>query len=144
MAEQLDQTKTPSGKKGKTIFALVALVVFAGAVFLVTKLANNANKPPQPTAKSVPVAAVRITKTGFEPSTLSVKQGTKIVWTNTDSGLHQVVANPYPKGTDLTSLKSEILNNSQSYTYVANTTGNFGYHDQLQPTINGTLVVQKQ
>ena len=109
------------------------------AIALVTVLALHSNQAHQQTK----IAIVRITKAGFEPATLSVKQGTKIVWDNSDSSLHQVASNPYPKDTGLPGLKSAILNNAQSYSYTANAVGTFGYHDQLTPTINGTLVVQK-
>jgi plastocyanin len=95
------------------------------------------------TAQAAKVAEVRITPKGFEPATLVVKRGTRIAWINTDSKLHQVVSNPYPKGGDLPDLKSEILNDGQTYTYTANKFGSFGYHDQMRPTFNGTITIQK-
>lgn len=146
MENQLDKTKKPNSKKRKIAIVFLGFAGLAVAILLVNVLTgtNNTNinnKPRQtPPAR---LAVVRITKTGFEPATLSVKQGTKITWTNTDNGLHQVAANPYPRGAGLSGLKSEILNNTQTYTFTANQVGSFGYHDQIKPTINGTLVVQK-
>lgn len=118
--------------------AFGTLLLLIGAVTFLTS-----SREDHKAAKNVPVAEVRITRQGFEPSTLVVKRGTKITWSNADSGLHQVASNQYPTDKDLPGLKSEILNNAQTYTYVANTTGSFGYHDQMKPTINGTLVIQK-
>ena len=133
---------TAPKKKTRLPSVLVSLFIFVIAVAIATSFSGVFDK-----SKSVktpaPIASVRITKDGFQPATLSVKQGTKIIWTNADGTMHQVAANPYPKGTDLTSLKSEILNNDQTYTYTADTVGSFGYHDQLAPTINGTLIVKK-
>ena len=127
-------------KKARISYAALAAVIFAISVTAISILTlHTANNH-----KAARTALVRITKTGFEPATISVKKGTKVIWTNTDSGLHQVASNPYPKDTDLPGLKSEILNNTQAYEYTANTTGTFSYHDQLNPTINGTLVVQKK
>lgn len=141
----MESQTTPASSVSKTkrkqriyaLFIALVLIVLAAAIFKVT----SDDKPNQSAVARI--AVVRITDDGFEPSTLSVKQGTRIIWTNADSGLHQIAANPYPKGTDLKGLKSEILNNAQTYTYTADTVGSFGYHDQLKPTINGTLVVKK-
>lgn len=121
--------------------ALLSFIIFVVAIVAVTVISgvivrNNKAKP-------APLASVRITATGFEPATLSVKKGTKVTWVNTDDTLRQIVANPFPKGGDLPSLKSEILNDNQTYTYTANTVGSFGYHDQQHPTVNGTIIVKK-
>src|SRR5215218_8833168 len=86
-----------------SIIAVIAVVIVVRAV-------------PEPSARppeAPPIAIIHITKSGFEPATLSVKQGTKVIWTNSEDTLHQIAANPYPKGTSLPGLKSEILNNAQ-------------------------------
>jgi plastocyanin len=132
---------TPKGlyrKKTRIGIIVGGFGLFVIAVGLVTILTLHTVKKHQ-----TDVAVVRITDKGFEPATLTVRKGTKITWSNSGESLHQVAANPFPKGTDLSSLRSEILNNDQDYTYTANTAGSFGYHDQLNPTINGTLIVKK-
>lgn len=124
----------------RRIFVVIGgIAVLVIAVVGVTMLISHLTNQPAPQR----VATIRITAKGFMPATISVKTGTKIVWTNDDDALHQIAANPFPKGTDLPHLKSEILNNAQNYTYIASTSGSFGYHDQLHPTINGTIVVKK-
>jgi plastocyanin len=146
MEEQLGKTKNLPKRRPRVRIILSGFTALFAAIVLVTVLTTQhvAKKQQQARTEQARIAEVRITKTGFEPATLSVKRGTKIIWTNTDADLHQIASNPYPKGTDLASLKSEILNNDQTYTYTASTTGTFGYHDQMQPTINGTIVVRKQ
>lgn len=89
----------------------------------------------------VKVAQVNITANGFEPATLLIQPGTKIVWTNSDDELHQVSANPHPTGDELPGLKSEILNEGQTYEFTADQNGEFGYHDYQNPTKNGTLII---
>jgi plastocyanin len=133
-------TPTPSQdvKNKKRIYAALAAFVFVVLVVGIFELTANHN------SKTPRIATVRVTAAGFQPATLTVKQGTKVVWTNDDTTLHQVASNPFPSDTDLAGLKSAILNNDQSYTYVATTKGTFGYHDQLHPTTNGTLIVQKK
>lgn len=143
MENQTDQNHKHS-KGTQRVYAGLTALFFVAMAVVIFKIALPAAEKNGDNFKSQPVAEVRITKNGFVPATLSVKSGTKVVWTNIDSSLHQVAANPYPKATGLPSLRSEILNNAQSYTYVTSSTGNYGYHDQLNPTINGTLVVQRR
>lgn len=139
MEEQTNTTRVAlKTKKTKRLYATLAVVIFAALVVVVFKVTSS-----HISNKTTPVAVVHITRTGFQPATLYVKRGTRVIWTNSDSSLHQVASNPYPKDTGLPGLKSEILNNAQAYTYVANTAGSFGYHDQINPTVNGTLVVKK-
>ncbi len=140
MEEQLKKHKTPGLRKSRPVIVFSGFAVLVVAIVVVTVLtANHVADNRQKTT----VAVVNITKTGFEPATLSVKRGTKIIWTNTTDTLRQVASNPYPKDNGLSGLKSQILNKDQTYEYTADTTGTFGYHDDRQPTVNGTLVVQR-
>jgi plastocyanin len=127
-----------------TVFiGFLILLVAAAAVMFIDNHDNNADTSTTTPAKHSEVfAEVRISGKGFEPAELTVKRGTKVVWVNNGSTLRQIASNPYPSGSGSGPLKSEILNKGQAYTYTANKTGTFGYHDQLHPTINGTLVVK--
>jgi plastocyanin len=138
MEEQLEKTKKTPRRKSRPLIVIAGFVVLFGAIAAVTALTIHIAREPQPPR----VAVVNMTKTSFEPATLSVKRGTKVIWTNTDSGLHQVASNPFPKDDGLPGLKSPILRQNQTYEYIANTAGSFGYHDDKKPTINGTLVVE--
>ncbi len=142
MKPKTDKTETLPNKRPRTRIILTSFAAFFAAIALVTVLALHTSNPIH--HQPAKVALVRITSTGFQPATLKVKPGTRVVWTNSDNTLHQVASNPFPKDNGLPGLKSEILNNTQSYSYIANTTGTFGYHDQLTPTTNGTLVVSKR
>lgn len=133
--------KPPQGfyqKKTRARIVLSGFALFIIAVGLVTVLALHNSK------KQNDVALVYITNKGFEPGTIVVHQGTKVVWTNNDQTLHQVASNPFPKDNGLPALKSEILNNAQTYQFTADKVGSFNYHDDLKPTINGTIVVEKK
>ena len=151
MEEQTHKTKSGNPKRKRTAIIGGGLIILAVAIVLVTALTLHSNdnqkkhnnSPSTKTAVAPKTAVIRVTSTGFEPATLSVQKGTKVTWLNADAGPHQVVADPYPKGTDLPGLKSEILNQAQSYTYTAASIGSFGYHDQMNPTINGTLLVKQ-
>lgn len=140
MEDQPNKIKTSNKtKRVKGLYAIACVVIFAAAVFAVTMITSNKNDQKNQIIK---VAQVRITSSGFEPSTVVVDKGSRVVWVNADNKLHQVASNPYPKDNGLAGLKSEILNNNQTYQYTANKTGTFGYHDEMQPTVNGTLEVK--
>ncbi len=131
--------------RSKALFAalLIAVIVLVSTIvtlLILTVRETPTTSPPQTTQAT---AEVSITKDGFVPAALSVKKGTKIIWTNSDGATHQLQANPHPTGKSLPGLKSEILNNKQTYSYTANKAGSFGYHDHLSPTMNGSLDVKE-
>jgi plastocyanin len=141
MQEQPPQTPTTAGYQHKNLTLLAGLAILIVAISGITAVSNSADR--QSTAP-VPVALVRITDEGFQPATLAVKPSTKIIWKSADPSLHQVASNPYPSGGVPKNLKSGILSGNRSYTYVADKSGTFTYHDQFNPTNNGTIVVKEQ
>jgi plastocyanin len=90
-------------------------------------------------AASVALAAVTrvvaIRPDGFVPATRTIQTGDSIRWRNDDNVNHQVVA-------DNGHFASPILRPRQTYTRTFNTAGRYRYHDALEPTERGTIVVQ--
>jgi plastocyanin len=82
----------------------------------------------------IPVRTVWITSSGFRPPTMSIKATQKVTWTNKDSANHQIVA-------DDGTFSSPVLAPGQSYTHAFPVAGSFGYHDGLQASVKGTVVV---
>src|ERR671923_1923912 len=77
---------------------------------------------------------VRITKSGFSPSSVRIDFGDTVKWTNADSTNHQVVA-------DNGSFASPILKPSQTYSFTFKTAGRFPYHDAIKPSLKGVVRV---
>jgi plastocyanin len=118
----------------------VVLVFSAGiGVWAVTQQSNkNAAKP-----VSHPVAVVLVTSAGFVPAALEIKAGTKVVWVNKDVNPHQVAADPYPAHSELPSLFSkQAMAQNQTYSFLFTKVRAIGYHDELNPTISGTITVK--
>jgi plastocyanin len=88
------------------------------------------------------VAEIRITSEGFIPSNLSLEPNTRVIWRNASDDLHQVVSNPHASHDSLPALKSELLNNDQTYEYTFEEKGLFNYHDEMKPTANGVIKVE--
>ncbi|MDQ7814370.1 MAG: cupredoxin domain-containing protein [Patescibacteria group bacterium] len=69
---------------------------------------------------------------GFVPPSLTVKKGTLVTWTNTDSSLHRIVGNGW---------QSQDLKYQESYQRVFSTVGSFDYGCGIYPVMNGTINV---
>lgn len=89
-------------------------------------------------------AKIEITKDGFLPATLTVPKGTKVTWTNKDKAVHRVASNPHPTHEGLKGLDSKDVIGIEGGTYSFNfdKPGTYTYHDHLNPTTNGTVVVE--
>src|SRR5438105_10344080 len=77
---------------------------------------------------------VKITKTGFSPSSVRIDFGDAVKWTNADTANHQIVA-------DNGSFASPILKPGASYSFTFKTAGRFPYHDAIHPSLKGVVRV---
>src|SRR5919202_1681091 len=78
---------------------------------------------------------VKITKSGFSPSSVRINFGDTVKWTNSGSANHQVVAN---NGL----FASPILGPNHSYSFTFKTAGRFPYHDAIHPSLKGVVSVK--
>lgn len=69
---------------------------------------------------------------GFVPTTLTVKKGTRVTWTNTDVAPHTVTGNGWGSGQ---------LQYNDNFTFVFNTVGSYDYHCANHPVMQGTVNV---
>jgi plastocyanin len=85
---------------------------------------------------------VKITATGFNPSTLTVKKGTTIVFESADSPAHWPASDPHPSHTGLPGFDSlRGLTQGQTYSYTFNKVGTWGMHDHLNAFVKGSVTV---
>lgn len=87
--------------------------------------------------------SIEIIKDGFAPSTLTINGGTTVTWINKDTQAHWIISDPHPTHSvlpELNSKKGLLLN--ETYQFVFNKKGEFYYHDELNTTITGKIVVQ--
>jgi plastocyanin len=80
----------------------------------------------------------------FNPSVLTIKPGTSVVWTVKEpTGKYMVTSNKTSNGMNL--FMSKDLTNGQSFNYTFNQSGTFDYYDMdhmENKTLIGTIVVQ--
>lgn len=79
---------------------------------------------------------------GFSPSTITVKNGTTVTIKNTSNHTMQFDSDPHPAHTTNAELNVEKVSAGGSQTFVVKRTGTFGYHNHLNPSETGTIIVQ--
>jgi plastocyanin len=83
----------------------------------------------------VPQRTVWIMSGRFLPSAIVIRTGQAVTWVNKTSANQQVIA-------DDASFTSAVLAPGATFRHSFASAGTFGYHDALQPTLKGNVVVQ--
>lgn len=93
---------------------------------------------PTSAATSVPRTApnnIAIAGFAFNPKTLTVKVGTKIIWTNDDPSIHTVTA-------DDGAFSSGSLPPGGTFSFTFTKAGTYSYHCKIHATMKATIIVQ--
>lgn len=99
----------------------------------------------------VTAQTVTYTDSGFAPASLTIKKGDTVVFKNTASDGVRVSSNPHPlhngyptTGGCVTSTFDSCSNVTpgQSWSFKFDITGSWGYHNHLNSSERGTIVVQ--
>lgn len=119
---------------------MVAGVVLTGVLLVVLMRQPVSQQVRVTTLPSGP--QVSISNDGFLPAVIKIKVGDSVTWTNTDTAAHLVAANPFPSHSELPSLNARTgLAKNQSYIFTFTTAGTYNYHDDFNPSLNGTVIV---
>ena len=120
---------------------LTALVIAVGSALIVflkgDPATTAATSPPSTQTTNGGSAAnvtVQIANYKFAPPSITVKAGTQVTWTNTDSSPHTATS---PNAFDTGS-----LNKGQSKTVTLSKPGTYAYVCQFHPFMHGTVTVQ--
>ena len=85
---------------------------------------------------------VMASETGFEPQTVTIKAGTKVVWTNTTGATADVSSAQHPTHLVYPPLNLGNFEPGATVELVFEEPGEYKYHDHLNPTKFGTVVVE--
>ena len=137
----------------KIIIAVIILIVVAIATkYLVfnnsTETYPATSNNEQQTTETAPISNVApiqnentvivdIKNFLFNPSTITIKSGTKVTWTNNDSMPHTITSDSD------NILNSPTLSPGQSFDFTFTNTGDINYHCSIHPTMKVIIVVQK-
>jgi len=128
-------------KKTILLAFVVVVLVVGGAVLLFHKNSPSTNMSDMSgstssNSKAVATSKVTISNFSFTPSAITVKKGTTVTWTNSDSVAHTVVETDGKAGPN-----SQSIDNGKSYSFTYNTVGTFAYHCSIHPDMTGTVTV---
>ena len=120
----------------KTGVIIVIIILILGGIIaytLISKTYNNANFGNQ---DAVTGTEVQIQTFAFNPSSLKIKTGDTVIWTNKDNTLHTITSN---SGTEL---NSGNLDKGQIYSYKFTTAGTYEYHCTYHPSMKAKIIVE--
>lgn len=113
-------------------------------------VSNDSGRSPAPSGEAdIDVAPmpevfeVRITSSGFSPSTITIQKGDYIQFTNNTSSKAWPASDPHPTHTGLVGFDANKgLNEGEKYRFQFNTVGSWSYHDHLNVGTRGTIIVK--
>lgn len=89
------------------------------------------------------VVEIKMTANGFSPSTVTIQKGDYVQFTNEDSAPHWPASGPHPTHTNLPSFDAKKgIEPGQNYRYQFTSTGSFGFHDHLNSSMFGKVIVE--
>jgi len=132
------------------IIGIVAVIILsAGGYFVLTqgsdksKTVSNTSTESSPTLEGkVPSKTITYTDNGFSPSTITIKARSALIIKNDSSSDMEFSSDPHPVHTDDPELNKSVLAPGESKLIFPNVKGTHGYHNHLNSTHTGTLIVQ--
>jgi plastocyanin len=114
---------------------IIIAIILVAAVVMARRGTNG-----KPVTISDAVAHVTVESGGLTPSTVKVKKGQQIVWTNNDVTPHHLTADQ----SELPSFDTpEPLEQGDSYAYIFDKVGTYRYYDAADPQrLQGTVTVE--
>ena len=131
----------------------IAIVLLAGCGKRTESVANNegnnSTQTEATTANSaedvVPVSSLVLVQDGkFNPQVLTVKKGTEVTWVNKDTEPCWVASDPHPIHNGYPGFDAgKGMIQDETYKFTFQKTGIFGYHDHLNITNTGKIIVEQ-
>jgi plastocyanin len=87
---------------------------------------------------AVSTSSVAIKEFAFGPTSITVKIGTTVTWTNEDQDPHTVTSQDKSGP-----LRSATMNNGDAYRYTFTKAGSYSYLCTIHPFLTGTVVVTR-
>lgn len=121
------------------VYLVIGGVIYAGVYYLyLSKRGGYNNQSSQDQAQQITPSnqnMVTIQNMSFSPSSMTIKTGDTVTWTDLDSVSHTSTA-------DDNSFDTGTLSTGQSKTITFSKAGTYTYHCTIHPGMKGTIVVQ--
>ena len=143
------------------LVTIILILVISSGAFLFLKKNNQSSSPStapiqsqnnnQPTSaptqtsaeeKSMDIVEVMLTQQGYSPKNMTIAKGTKVVFLNQSGENATVDSDPHPFHTIYPPLNLGNFSNGEKLELVFNETGTYNYHNHLNPSDKGTIIVK--
>lgn len=131
---------------------MIGALVIIGAIFLLMgvfgKNKQNVNTNTQTNQQNTAplgtgeVSNVDLTSSGFNPKTLTIKTGTRIIWFNKTGSDASVNSDDHPTNKLYPELNLGLFPNGSTVQLVLIKPGTYTYHNYLKPEQKGTIIVE--
>lgn len=137
--------------KNKLVFlVIVVIVVSLGGILLLRNKSDNQSsqsinqntEPTQAAQQQVKSAEVNVTVSGFEPKTITIQKGERVVWTNKSGEPVTVNSDAHPTHLLWPFLNLGTFNDGSSVSVVFEKQGTYTYHNHLNTGQTGIVVVK--
>jgi plastocyanin len=123
---------------------IVGLTLVSSAILSSGCNVGNGEVKSEPTASAKPDAKapssiqnIHIDNFTFDPKTVTITPGTKVIWTNRDDVPHTATSTAKPKAFD-----SGTLDTDQTFEYVFSKPGTYEYYCAVHPKMTATIIVK--
>lgn len=122
---------------GVVVVALLANFVLKGNSYSSTPVVQpSVTSAPSIAGESPTPSSIEIKNFSFNPSSITIKAGTTVTWTNNDTVPHDIASD-----SDGSVFKSQILKTGENFQFTFDKTGTFPYHCGIHPSMQGTVIV---
>lgn len=124
--------------KSRLMFCLACVILLI--VSCMAAGCSSSHAPPATAAPTTSAAGgdtVIIKNFAFDPSSLTVKSGTAVKWTNQDGTSHTIVSDT----SSPVAFSSDSLASGASYSFTFTQPGTYTYHCSIHPSMKGTIIV---
>ncbi|HZJ18273.1 MAG TPA: cupredoxin domain-containing protein [Patescibacteria group bacterium] len=132
----------------RLLYITVAILFLVGVMYYsVNKNAflpkkDNSTDSPSNTQSEETKETVTLSKEGFSPKELTIKTGTRIIWINKSGDSATVNSDNHPDHLLFPFLNLGEFGAESSVQAVFEKAGTYNYHDHLNPSRTGTIIVQ--
>lgn len=130
--------------KKVVIIIVIAILAIAAGAFMLTRDTENNNAAETATTVTTDSSGAVITYTdsGFSPSSSTVSSGTTITIKNDSTKSLQFASSDHPTHTKNPELNGATIEPGQTQTITVTKKGTNGYHNHLNASDTGTIIVQ--
>lgn len=128
----------------KIVIIAVAVLLVAGGAFILTNKSDDktATETSPSVVSDASGAVITYNDNGFTPSSSTVSSGTTVTIKNDSSSSLQFSSDDHPTHTKNPELNAATIEPGQTQTITVTKKGTNGYHNHLDASDTGTIIVQ--